>query len=193
MLHHDLLVTDDNLLDAAATVLGRLGIGGTTAEAIAAEAGLNRVTLYRRGLSPQRLVGDLVVRAGERFREAMWPAMTSSGTGRDRLQAAFEALCDVAEEELEVLAALFDGPTSVFHIDLPDGAATSFEFIDPIRRLMLDGQSDGSIRQLDLDDTAELLFNQVGWSYVHMRRTHGWPADRCRRLVVDLAVAGVAA
>jgi AcrR family transcriptional regulator len=44
------MLQDRNVLDAAARVLSESGPAGFTLERVAAEAGLSRVTLHRRGI-----------------------------------------------------------------------------------------------------------------------------------------------
>jgi AcrR family transcriptional regulator len=188
-----LMGAEDEVLAAAAAVVDRQGLARLTAEAVAAEAGVNRVTLYRRGVTPQRLATRLVERAAQEFREAMWPAITGPGSAVERLEVALATVCHVAERHLGILAGLFDGPAALFHLEDGSEVATRIEFVDPIRRLLLDGRTDATIREVDVEVTAEVLFNQVGWTYVHLRRSHGWSAKRSRDQVVGLAVAGVAA
>jgi AcrR family transcriptional regulator len=185
------MAADDALLDAASVVVDRVGLARLTAEAVALEAGINRVTLYRRGATPPRLIAGLVNRAAQEFRDRTWPAMTGPGTASERLEGVLTAVCESAEQHLGVLAGVFDGPSALFHLEGAEEVVTRLEFVDPIRRLLTDGQSDGSIRRLDPEPVAEVLFNQVGWTYVHLRRSHGWSARRAREHLVAVAVAGV--
>jgi AcrR family transcriptional regulator len=52
-----------DLLDAARGALERFGYAGATLERIAAEAGVSRVTLHRRGVTKDGLLAELVARA----------------------------------------------------------------------------------------------------------------------------------
>jgi hypothetical protein len=56
------------------------------------------------------------------------------------------------------------------------------EDIAPFARLFEDGIADGSLTLPGGDpaEAAELLFNTVCWSYVHLRGRHRWPAERAR-------------
>jgi AcrR family transcriptional regulator len=186
-------MADDALLDAAARVLEKGGLGSLTAEAVAAEAGINRVTLYRRRTTPTDLVLALLERAGAGFRDALLPALAGRGSGLDRLRTACEGVVTVTEANLALLAALFDGPAALTHLEVGGRRLTRVEFTDPLRRLLEDGAADGSIRALDVEPVSEVLFNQVSWTYVHLRRTHRWSRAQARTHVVDLAIAGVAA
>lgn len=40
-------------------------------------------------------------------------------------------------------------------------------------------------------ETATVLFNLVGWSYLHLRSGHRWPPDRATEAILDVALNGV--
>ena len=186
-------VPDPALLDAAAAAIAEHGLGGATLERIAVAAGLSRVTLYRRGIDRAALVAGLARRAEDEFRERMWPIITATGTGATRLERALEALCDVAERHRHLLQAMA-GPAadSVFHEGGPQGF-TRATWTDPLERLLRDGAADGSLRpDLPPRQTATVLFNLVGWTYLHLRSGHGWTPERARGATLDVALWGVA-
>ena len=72
---------------------------------VAREAGVSRVTLYRRGATRAAIVSALRERLAQEEREALWPALAGDGTARERLQAALGILCDANEQSLELLDA----------------------------------------------------------------------------------------
>lgn len=183
---------DERVLEAGRTVLERFGLEGMTIERIAREAGLSRVTLHRRGVSKDAIVQALVERAIAAYRAALWPALTASGTGRERLEQALRALCDSAEENLALLAALESRTQAIFHEE-EEQALTRSVFTEPLQRLLRDGIADGTIRERDPVEGATVLFNLVGWSYVHLRTTHGWPPARARAAILDVVLDGIAA
>ena len=47
------------------------------------------------------------------------------------------------------------------------------------------------MRDLDPVETATLLFNLVGWTYIHTRTGHGWRPDRARERTIAVALRGV--
>lgn len=175
---------DAEFVAAARRAFEKHGFAGATLERIAEEAGVSRVTLHRRGVSKAGLLADLAARATEAYRAALWPALTGAGSGAERLHQALEALCGSAEENLGLLVALRAQSDAVFHRD-EEEALTRTVFTEPLERLLRDGMTDGSLREVDAEETATVLFNLVGLTYMHMRTGHGWPPDRARRAVLD--------
>jgi AcrR family transcriptional regulator len=181
------------LVDATRSALRRFGYQGATLERIAGEAGISRVTLHRRGVTKNLLIGALTELATDEYRSAMWPALTSSGTARERMERALAALCDVAERNLDLLVALRAQSDAVFHEDGREEALTRSVFTEPLERLLRDGIADGSLRAVDPVEAATVLFNQVGWTYVHLRTGHRWKPARARKATLDLALHGIVA
>ena len=178
------------LLDATAAAIARWGLEATTLDRIAEEAGMSRATVYRRRVSRDQLVAALTARAAETFRAALWPALTSPGLAADRLRSALEATCQVADDYLDLLAGLYLAHGGVFHKAGPD-ALTVDVFAEPYERLLLDGAIDGSLRDVPATVTASVLFNMLGWGYVHLRASHRWDADRASEAVIDLVLFGL--
>jgi AcrR family transcriptional regulator len=186
------MVLDDQLLTGAHRAIERWGWQQATLERIAAEAGVSRMTLHRRGVTRDGILGALGERLETAYRAGMWPALTARGTGRERLELALAGYCDAVEAHLEVLAALAEADhDAIFHEEGPRGL-TRPAFTEPIRRLLEDGAADGSLVVEDPDEGATLLLNLVGWTYRHLRRGHGWAPDRARDSVLRIAVDGVA-
>jgi AcrR family transcriptional regulator len=187
------MVVDDALLTGAHRAIERWGYRQATLERIAAEAGVSRMTLHRRGVTREGLLGGLAERLEDSYHTAMWPALTARGSGRERLEQALAAYCGAVEANLEVLAALAEADhNTIFHEDGPRGL-TRQAFTEPIRRLLQDGVADGSLAAQDPEETATLLLNLVSWTYRHLRRGHGWDAERARDGVLRIALDGVAA
>jgi hypothetical protein len=70
---------------------------------------------------------------------------------------------------------------------------TRSPFTEPFERLLRDGAADGTLRRVEPTETATLIFNQVGWTYIHLRTGHRWRAERARAATVELALEGLAA
>ncbi|MBB4662952.1 TetR family transcriptional regulator [Conexibacter arvalis] len=181
---------DERIRAAGRRAFARWGYAGATVERIAGEAGLSRVTLHRRGIDRDVVLAALAEEADDAYRRAMWPALTGSGSGRERIEQALAALCAAAEAELEVLLALRGRRDAIFHDDSPSG--TRAAFVEPLARLLRDGAADGSLHAFDDPDTAAtVLFNQVGTTYLHLRSDHRWEAERCRDALLDLTLRGL--
>jgi len=182
---------DDRILDAAARVFTEVGFHNASMERIADAAGVSRVTLHRRGVTKDASLGALVARGTERYRARLWPALVAGGTAHERLVLALDALCAAAEEEMPLLLALQAQADGVFH-DSGTPAMTAAAFAQPFERILRDGREDGTLAVTDPVAQATLLFNLVGWTYVHLRSGHGWPAEDARAHVSRVALEGMA-
>jgi AcrR family transcriptional regulator len=184
---------DDRLLEAGRSVLRRFGYRGMTAERVAREAGLSRVTLHRRGVTKDLILEVLTERATAAYRDALWPALTAAGPGAERLARALEAVCACAEDNLELLVALRAQTDTIFHEDAAGDVLTRSVFSEPLERLVRDGIADGTLRDADPAELATVLFNLVGWTYIHLRTGHRWPPQRASAAVLSVALHGVRA
>ena len=182
---------DQALIAATRRTVEKHGYGHVTIERIAAEAGINRVTLHRRGVTKQALLDALTAEAIDDYRRSLWPALTSTAPARDRLEQALIALCDVAERNLALLLGLGTSTDALFHEE-GEEALTRTAFTEPLEKLLADGATDGTLRGMDPAETATLLFNLVGWTYIHLRTGHRWNPDRARDTTLDVALNGVA-
>lgn len=160
---------------------------------IAAEAGLSRVTLHRRGITKDSLLADLVEAATDAYRRALWPALTGPGSAAERLRQALEALCANAETHMALLVALRARSDAIFHREDEPEALTRTVFTEPLEKLLREGAADGSLRDVDALETATVLFNMVGWTYIHLRTGHGWPPARSVRVVLEPIFDGLLA
>ena len=183
---------DQQILEAGRRALQKHGYAGATVDRIAREAGLTRVTLHRRGVTKDGILTALAERGAEDYRAALWPALTAAGSARERMELALAALCESAEENLELLVALRAQADAVFHDGAGGEQLTRTVFTEPIERLLRDGVADGTLRALDPVEAATVLFNQVGWTYVHLRTGHGWKPARARAATLDMALHGLA-
>jgi AcrR family transcriptional regulator len=188
-----MVTIDPPLLDAGRRALRRYGWQALTAERIAAEAGISRVTLHRRGIRKEDILAALIEQATGAYRASLWPALTAPGTGRERLEQALRALCESAEDNIELLVALGSQTDAIFHEQEPEEAMTRTVFTEPFERLLRDGAGDGSLRMLDPLETATVLFNLVGWTYVHLRTGHRWLPEHARERTIEVALRGVVA
>ena len=185
-------IAEERILAGARAALAKHGWAGVTLERVAAEAGVSRVTLHRRGTTKEGLLEALSARAVEEYRAALWPALTAPGDAAGRLEQALTALCSVAEDNLGLLLALGAASDAVFHEE-GEQALTRDVFTEPLERLLRDGAADGTLASGDPVEGATVLFNLVGWTYVHLRTGHGWPPERAARATLGVALEGVRA
>jgi AcrR family transcriptional regulator len=184
----DAKALDATLLAATIAVLAETGWEGVTLERVAEQAGRSRVTLWRQGVTRDVLLAALLDDLADDFRAAMWPVLIAEGTGRDRLVKAMTVLCQVIDRHLALVLA----SDEVFHQGPPGTRVVNY--LDPFVRFARDGKADGTLRpEGKVDDMANLVFNSVAWTYVHMRGRHQWPRARARRLLIELVLGGVAA
>ena len=178
---------DEVLRQATIDVLRERGWNGLTLERVAEVAGRARSTLWRQGLGREELVGALVGALAADFRAAMYPVLTSPGTGRERLARSLEALCDLLERHLPLMLATDEA----FHQDPAPGRHP--DYLSPFIQFLREGTEDGSIPPVDdVVATADVAFNAVAWPYVHLRGRHGWPADKAKTRIVRAVLNGIA-
>jgi AcrR family transcriptional regulator len=180
-----------HIVDAARHVLAQDGLAAATLERISAAAGVSRMTLHRRGVTKSDILRALAARFEAEHREAMWTALVARGTARERLRLALELNCELFERNLATLEAL-SAPVrdAIFHEAGPD-ALTRGMFVDPLERLLLDGAADGTLRAEDPRETATIVFNAVGHTYLRLRAGHGWAPERAREGVIRLVMTGL--
>jgi len=183
----------EGILDAARRVIDRDGWQATSAEKIANEAGVSRVTLHRHGLTREVILGELGDQATARYQAAMWPVLTASDSAGERLQRALVTVCELAEENLSLLLALDAvANAAVFHEDAGDEAMTRDVFTEPLERLLRDGAAEGTVEAVENPvETATVLFNLVGWTYIHLRSGHRWSPERAQATTLAVALHGV--
>jgi AcrR family transcriptional regulator len=180
-----------HIVDAARHVLAQDGLAAATLERISTAAGISRMTLHRRGFSKGDILRAIARRLQDDYREALWPALVSKGTGRERLRLALELLCEVTERNRATLEALSSGAREASYHDEGPAGLTRQAFTEPLERLVLDGAADGSLRDVDAAETATLLFNAVGHTYRHLRAGHGWAPRQAREGVIRLLMEGL--
>jgi AcrR family transcriptional regulator len=180
-----------HIVDAARHVLASDGLAAATLERISAAAGISRMTLHRRGVSKDDIMRAIAARLQADYREALWPALVAKGSGHARLTLALELLCAVTECNRAALEALSgEARDAIYHDDGP-ARLTRKEFTEPLERLLIDGAADGSLAEVDPEETATLVFNAVSHTYRHLRAGHGWAPERARDGVIRLMMDGL--
>jgi AcrR family transcriptional regulator len=178
---------DRELYTATAAVLAEAGWEGLTLERVAQALGRSRVTLWRNGITRETLLEGLLRRLAEDYRDAMLPVLTSSGTPRARLEKAMHALCDIVDAHVEVLTV----SDEMFHRAAALGNIP-MKFLDPFIAGVRAARAEKVLHAKGTDaELADVLFNSVAWSYLHLRVRHGWPEAKTRRLLFTTLLEGV--
>jgi AcrR family transcriptional regulator len=179
---------DEELQRATIVVLREQGWDGLTLERVAQAAGRARSTLWRQGLTIETLVGSLTGELAADFRRSMFPILTTHGTGRDRLERGLVALCELLDRHLPLMLATDEA----FHQETAPGQPP--DYLHPFIQFLREGEADGSLAPGDdVVEAADVAFNAVAWTYVHLRGRHGWPAERATTRVVGVVLDGLAA
>lgn len=180
------------MLAAVKRLAARGELSGASMADIAEEAGITRVTLYRRGETRPAIIAALRDELLREERELVLPLLAGDGDAGTRLTRVLEGVCATTEAHAELLAGL-DNATlnAIWHDEGPD-ALTRSEFVAPIVRLLRDGELDGTLRTFpDPEVAATVLYTQVTYTYLHLRREHQWTAGDTTAAVIDLAVGGL--
>ena len=182
------LLVDEELHRATIAVLREQGWEGLTLERVAQASGRARSTLWRQGLTLEVLVSALVGELAADFRDSMYPNLTIGGTGRDRLERALIALCELLDRHLPLMLATDEA----FHQETAPGQPP--HYLQPFIQFLREGAADGSLAPgEDVIEAADVAFNAVAWTYVHLRGRHGWPAEKAAGRVVSVVLDGLAA
>jgi len=182
---------EPKLIEAARKAIEKHGYAGLTLERIAGESEVSRVTLHRRGHSKDEIFNALVVQVREEHRDALWPALTASGDGADRLRMAVTKVCDMCERDLDVMLAMRAQLDAVAHGAKGPDPQTNWIVAEPLQVLARDGIADGSLRDGDPEELGALLVNWAGWTYVHLRTAFAWKPRRARSVVVEQLIGAL--
>lgn len=178
------------LFDVAVGLLREYGWAALNLDRIAERAGVSRATVWRHGITRTSVEAELRKRLARDYRDLLWPVLTMSGTGAERLSAALGALCDVCDRHLALLAhsEMFLHDTEL----VDDGDEVNM--LLPLVRALEEGIADGSVADIgEVWPYAAMLSNAVTLPYVHLRVHHaewGWTAERTRRYLLELVGSG---
>jgi AcrR family transcriptional regulator len=180
-------VVELELRQATIAVLREQGWDGLTLERVAQSAGRARSTLWRQGLTIEALVGSLVAELAADFRSSMFPILTTHGSGRNRLERGLVALCELLDRHLPLMLATDEA----FHQETAPGQPP--DYLHPFIQFLREGEADGSLAPCgDVVEAADVAFNAVAWTYVHLRGRHDWPPERATARVVGVVLDGLA-
>jgi AcrR family transcriptional regulator len=181
-----------NVLAAARRLAEQNRLATASMEDIAREAGITRMTLYRRGETRAAIVAALQTELVREERERLLPIVTAPDAALARLERVLEALCDMTEARAGLLTGLDAATLNAIYHEEGEESLTRPEFIAPLVRLLRDGALDGSLRAVsDPEEAATVLYTQVSYTYLHLRHEHRWSAERATAAIIDLTIGGL--
>jgi AcrR family transcriptional regulator len=141
-------------------------------------------------VSKDGLLAELVTRATDDYRRAMWPALTGTGTGAERLAQALEALCASAEEHMALLVALRAQSDAIFHRD-EEEALTRTVYTEPLEKLLREGAATARYETSTLSRRRPSCSTSSAGPYIHLRTGHGWAPQRALNGTLDPVLHGL--
>ncbi|HVW32852.1 MAG TPA: TetR/AcrR family transcriptional regulator [Acidimicrobiia bacterium] len=144
-------------LEAAARVFADQGFDQTRIEDLAEATGVPRATLYYYFAGKEDILAWLLRRMLAEVAEVVAGAAAGGGPARVRLEAVLRAKIDVMARHPATCRALIADLGRAGRI--PDIAeAIQVAFHQPVRRLLAEGEADGSLRAVDDPETAASAF-----------------------------------
>ena len=178
---------DAAIVDATLQLLAEHGYTSLTMEAVAAQAGIGKATLYRRYASKEQLVIDAVATMSE-------PAEVVQGASvRDELVARLEAVRRKSDSSLagkifpRLVSASADNPELMHNYRRQVLAPRRLAFAAALQR----GIDEGLVRaDVDLDHAVDLLVGPM--AYRNLIRTDPPPGPELAARVVDDVLVALA-
>ena len=160
----------ERVLDAALELAAASGIQNLTMDAVAARAGVGRMTVYRRFGSKAELVQALAVRETRRALTTIAAALAPDQSASESLAAGFVAALRIAREHPLLRRLVRHEPAAI--LDVLNSAED--RTLDLVRSFLAEevrrGQHTGALRAGDPEAAAELLF-RIGLSFLVMPRS----------------------
>ena len=140
-------------LEAAARVFADQGFDQTRIEDLAEATRVPRATLYYYFAGKEDILAWLFRRMLSEMTEVVAEAAGAGGLARDRLEAVLRAKIDVMARHPATCRALIADLGRAGRIpEIADAIQAAFH--QPVRRLLAEGEADGSLRAVDDPETA---------------------------------------
>jgi AcrR family transcriptional regulator len=154
-------------LEAAAVVFADHGFDQTRIEQLAEATGIPRATLYYYFAGKEDILAWLLRRMLAEMAEAVAAAAAGPGTARQRLEAVLRAKVEVQARHPATGRALMADLGRAGRI--PEiAAAIQAAFHQPVRRLLAEGEADGSLRPVgDPETTASAVYGAITMAGAH--------------------------
>jgi AcrR family transcriptional regulator len=181
-------------LEAAARVFADHGFDQTRIEDLAEATGVPRATLYYYFAGKEDILAWLFRQMLAEVTEAVAVAVSGEGTARDRLEAVVRAKVEVMARHPATCRALIADLGRAGRI--PDiAAAIQAAFHHPVRRLLADGEADGTLRPVgDPETTVSAVYGAVTTAAAHyLVADNTVEVDRVATEVTTILLAGLGA
>ena len=160
------------ILEAARRRFSRFGPQKTTMEEVAREAGCSRATLYSHFRNKEDLYESLLKADAEDFIEDVERVLAKPGGARRKIRRIVEITrTTYAKNRVLRLAVARDGEMSLYPVAHAFARGQDRRIIDLLRRVLEQGVQEGSLRTIDPERVAYLMFH-LG-SFLVARETSG--------------------
>jgi AcrR family transcriptional regulator len=145
------------ILDATREAVLAVGVRRTTLTDVARRAGVSRMTVYRLVPDVTTLILEVMTRDLGEVMAAAEHAARRRRTGRARLAAVVVAICDRLPAEPLLQRVLDLDPELLLPYLTDRWGSTQRLAVGHVRRMVREGQADGSVRRGDADLLAHML------------------------------------
>lgn len=169
------------------------GFDQTRIEDLAEATGIPRATLYYYFAGKEEILAWLLRRTLAATAEAVAEAVATDGTARDRLEAVVVAQLRTMSEHPDCCKALAAESGRIMR--MPElAAAIQGGFHHPVRRLLAEGEADGSLRAVDsTETTSSFIYGALFTAGLHYLITEdALDPDKVGAQVAALLLGGLA-
>jgi len=153
-------------LPAAATVFAELGFDQARMEDVAAGCGIPKPTLYYHFGGKEEILAWLLERLLRDLSSEVGAILDRDEPSRARLTQVFTAYLQMFADHPDVARVLLTELGRITRIpELADSIWSAFH--EPLRKLLDEGQRDGTLRSLDPETTASAVFGSVTMVGLH--------------------------
>ena len=186
-------VTRKKILSAAAEQFSLFGPNKTSMEEIATEAGLSRATLYLHFSGKRALYEALLQSTMEGFIEEVVNLVSTDRPAPRKLRLFVELTARTYANNPVFLAALSaDKDFSIQKVAAPIVKKYREAILEPMRSILKDGIKESSIRKLDVEGTAYLMY-ELGTELLIKELTGkaDYPLNQILDVMDDLVANGI--
>ncbi len=147
----------ERILDAARELVLAVGVRRATASDVARQAGISRMTLYRRFPDVQRVLAALLTKELSQLLDTVRAEVDASAPARERLCASAVGLVRGLSVDPLFARVLDVDPELLLPYVIDRTGASQHIVLAAVRGAIVEGQSDGSIRPCEPELTARAV------------------------------------